>query len=90
MTDVTQSLSQIESGDSVAAEELLLSLSFLGPSAYGALLVRDQHSDLTAVTVEKVKLTSADTLQIELADGGGFIGRFSPEAPPVFGKWGRP
>jgi hypothetical protein len=39
--------------------------------------VRDVADDPTKVTIEKAELTSADSLRIELADGGGFIGRFS-------------
>jgi alpha-glucosidase len=54
-----------------------VSLSFLNPGVYRAMLVRDNANDPTKVTIENVHLTSADSLHIELADGGGFISRFS-------------
>jgi alpha-glucosidase len=63
------------------SQKLTLSLSFLDSSAYHAMLVRDDPKDPTAVKIEKLNLTSADSLPIDLADGGGFIGRFSPQVP---------
>ena len=50
-------------------------------SEYRAMLVRDEPNNPTGVTIENADLTSADSLQIELAEGGGFIGRFTPQVP---------
>jgi alpha-glucosidase len=58
-------------------KELEISLSFLNSGSYRAMLVRDVTEDPTKVAIEKADFTSADTLRIELAYGGGFIGRFS-------------
>jgi alpha-glucosidase len=58
-------------------KQLEISLSFLNSGAYGAMLVRDVADDPTKVTIENAELSSADSLHIELADGGGFIARFS-------------
>jgi alpha-glucosidase len=57
--------------------ELQVSLSFLDSGSYRSMLVRDVAEDPTAVAIENSDLTSADSLQIELVGGGGFIGRFS-------------
>jgi alpha-glucosidase len=63
------------------SQQLSVSLSFLDSSAYHAMLVRDDPKDPTAEKIEKLNLTSADSLPIDLANGGGFIGRFSPQVP---------
>jgi alpha-glucosidase len=63
--------------------KLTISLSFLDSSAYRAMLVRDELNDPTEVKIENVELSSADSLQLELSKGGGFIGRFSPKAVPI-------
>ena len=47
------------------------------------MLVRDDANDPTEMKIEHVELTSADSLHIELAEGGGFIGRFSAGVVPV-------
>lgn len=62
-------------------QKLTVSLSFLDSSAYRAMLVRDEPNNPTGVAIENADLTSADSLQIELAEGGGFIGRFTPQVP---------
>jgi alpha-glucosidase len=62
-------------------QKLQVSLSFLASGSYRAMLVRDVESDPTAVAIENLELTPADSLDIELADGGGFIGRFSASEP---------
>jgi alpha-glucosidase len=59
------------------SQELSVSLSFLQSGTYHSMLVRDVMDDPTAVTIENRELTAADSLQIELNAGGGFIGRFS-------------
>jgi len=61
-----------------AKQKLAIPLFFLDTSLYRAMLVRDDASDPKAVKIENRELTSVDSLQIELADGGGFIARFSP------------
>jgi alpha-glucosidase len=63
------------------SQKLTVSLSFLDASPYRAMLVRDEPNNSTGVRIEKVDLTSVDSLRIELAEGGGFIGRFSPREP---------
>ncbi len=63
------------------SQKLQVSLSFLESGTYRALLVRDVADDPTGVEIEKFDVTSADALQIELAAGGGFIGRFTPSEP---------
>jgi len=63
------------------AQKLTVSLSFLNATPYSAMLVRDQSNDPMVVKIEKTLLTSSDLLQIELANGGGFIGQFSPRRP---------
>jgi alpha-glucosidase len=63
------------------AQKLTVSLSFLNGTPYSAMLVRDQANDPTAVTIEKTLVTTSDSLRIELANGGGFIGQFSPRPP---------
>ena len=64
-------------------QKLTISLSFLDSSAYHAMLVRDDAIDPTEMRIEHVALTNAESLQIELAEGGGFIGRFSPSVAPI-------
>ena len=62
-------------------QKLQVSLSFLDSGTYRSMLVRDAAADPMEVVIEKPDLTSADSLQIELANGGGFVGRFSPSEP---------
>ena len=62
-------------------KKLQVSLSFLGSGTYRSMLVRDVKDDPAEVKVEKLDFTSADAIDINLADGGGFIGRFSPSEP---------
>jgi alpha-glucosidase len=59
-------------------QKLQLSLSFLDSGTYSSMLVRDVVDEPTEVAIENFDLTSADSLEVELAPGGGFIGRFSP------------
>jgi alpha-glucosidase len=61
------------------ARTVKLPLTFLGPSAYRALLVRDRRSDPAAVQIEESAARRGDALTVELADGGGFIARFTPD-----------
>jgi alpha-glucosidase len=58
-------------------QTLQVSLSFLESGNYASMLVSDVAENPTAVEIETRDLTSADSLNIELAKGGGFIGRFT-------------
>jgi alpha-glucosidase len=51
-------------------------LSFLGEGDYKASYVRDDKVKPDAVTVEQAAAKRTDTLTIDLAAGGGFVGRF--------------
>lgn len=51
-------------------------LSFLGKGNYAAHIVRDNPADPAAVKIERAQLTVKDTLDLELAPGGGYIARF--------------
>lgn len=64
-------------------QKLTVPLTFLDSSAYHAMLVRDKPNEPTMVTIENVDVTSGDSLRIELAEAGGFIGHLSPRAPVV-------
>jgi alpha-glucosidase len=52
-------------------------LSFLGQGEYRAFLVRDRKDEPSALTVERARVRRSDSLPIEMAPGGGFIGRFT-------------
>ncbi len=52
-------------------------LKFLGEGEYKAELVRDAKDDAGAVNVERTTAQSGDVLNIEMAHGGGFVGRFT-------------
>jgi alpha-glucosidase len=54
-------------------------LSFLGKGNYAAHIVRDDPADSAAVKIERAQLTAKDTLDLELAAGGGYIARFAVE-----------
>jgi alpha-glucosidase len=60
---------------------LRLPLSFLGAGPYQAAFVSDDAPDGSTVKVEQGTRTRADTITLQLAAGGGFVGRFSPVAP---------
>jgi alpha-glucosidase len=62
------------------SRKLTVPLKFLDSSTYRAMLVRDGANDPTEVKIENSELTSADSLQLELREGGGFIGHFTPRA----------
>ena len=59
------------------AKTIQVPLSFLGDGDYKAVLVRDVKDDPASVNVEKSTAKRGDTLTIEMANGGGFVGRFS-------------
>jgi alpha-glucosidase len=52
-------------------------LSFLGEGPYKASLVRDNQEKADAVVLEDRTVGRSDVLTIDLADGGGFVGRFT-------------
>jgi len=53
-------------------------LSFLGDGDYRAAFVRDPKDNPTAVEMEPSATARRDqSLKIELAAGGGFVGRFN-------------
>jgi alpha-glucosidase len=59
------------------ARTIQVPLSFLGDGQYKASLVRDDKEKADAVVVENRTVVRGDTLTIEMANGGGFVGRFS-------------
>ena len=65
------------------SRKLTVPLTFLDSSPYRAMLVRDGANDPTEIKIENVESTSADSLQLELREGGGFIGRFVPRTTPI-------
>ncbi|UCD53215.1 MAG: glycoside hydrolase family 97 N-terminal domain-containing protein [Phycisphaerales bacterium] len=61
------------------AKAIRVPLSFLGEGRYGASLVCDDKEDSAAVVLKDSTVQRDDTLEIEMVDGGGFIGRFSKQ-----------
>lgn len=61
------------------AETIDVPLSFLGKGSYQASLARDHQDNPAAVVLENGSVTRGDTITIELADGGGFVGRFTKQ-----------
>ncbi len=59
------------------ARTIQVPLSFLGDGQYKASLVRDNKEKADAVVLENRTIGRGDTLTIEMASGGGFVGRFS-------------
>ena len=59
------------------ATTIRVPLAFLGEGAYRATYVRDDKLRPDAVTVESAAATRGETLSIDLAAGGGFVGRFT-------------
>jgi alpha-glucosidase len=55
---------------------LTLPLSFLGEGPYEATLVRDVPGEPAAVKLEQARLGRADSVTLEMPQGGGFVGRF--------------
>jgi alpha-glucosidase len=55
---------------------LQISLSFLPRGTYRSMAVRDKQGNPTQVELEQKQLSSDQTLNINLASGGGFIARF--------------
>jgi alpha-glucosidase len=62
------------------APTITVPLAFLGQGDYEALVVRDRKDDPAGVQIAETPLgRSAVSLEIELNEGGGFLGRFSPK-----------
>jgi alpha-glucosidase len=59
------------------ARTIQLPLSFLGEGPYQASLVRDNPEKPDAVVLEDRAVHRSEALTIDLADGGGFVGRFT-------------
>jgi alpha-glucosidase len=59
------------------ARTIRVPLSFLGDGSYKASLVRDNKEKADAVVLENTTAQRSDTLTIDLADGGGFLARFT-------------
>ena len=66
-------LALMRAGD---AETIHIPLTFLGPGAYAASLVRDDKDNDAAVAIDSATVQRSDTLSVELRSGGGFLGRF--------------
>lgn len=61
------------------ARAISVPLSFLGDGRYDASLVSDNKENAAAVVLEKRSVRRDDRLEIEMANGGGFVGRFSKD-----------
>jgi alpha-glucosidase len=59
---------------------LEVSADFLSDGNYRLNFVRDANADPTQVDVQQTTARRGDMLEIELAAGGGYLGRFSPAA----------
>jgi alpha-glucosidase len=59
------------------AQTIQVPLSFLGEGRYKATMVRDDKEKPDAVAMEDKTVQRSDTLTIEMASGGGLVGRFS-------------
>jgi alpha-glucosidase len=59
------------------ARTIRVPLSFLGDGQYKASLVRDSKEKADAAVLEDKTVQRSDTLTIDLANGGGFLARFS-------------
>jgi len=62
-----------------AGRTITVPLSFLGTGKYNATYVRDDVTQSGAVRIEKAVAQRNGNVIVELRDGGGFVGRFSPE-----------
>jgi alpha-glucosidase len=60
-----------------SARTVSVPLSFLGEGVYKGHLVRDNSKNSGAVTTEMLDVRRNSELDVEMIDGGGFVGRFS-------------
>ncbi len=61
-----------------AARSVRVPLTFLGTGEYRAVRVRDDSPDGSTVNVETTTQRSADTIDLSLRAGGGFVARLDP------------
>jgi len=61
------------------ARKISVPLSFLGSGNYRAAILRDDKTEPTRVLLESAVKRRGDTLEIEMANGGGFIARFDQQ-----------
>jgi len=76
-------------GNAATAKNLTMSASFLDAGyTYSAVLLADSSSTPAAFNRSTSTVRSADTLNIWLRAGGGFVGMFTPEAtvPPMIDR----
>jgi len=59
------------------ARTIKVPLSFLSEGTYNASLVSDDKGNDAAVVLAEKTVRKSDTLEIEMVNGGGFVGRFS-------------
>jgi alpha-glucosidase len=64
-----------------SARTLSVGLNFLGPGSYRGQAARDRKDDPAAVAIDELRFGRGDVLAIDLAPGGGFLGRL--EAVPA-------
>jgi len=61
----------------VAPKSLKIPLSFLSGGTYQAMLVGDDKANSAAVKIENKPIKKSEIINLELGEGGGFIGRFT-------------
>ncbi|MEW6158573.1 MAG: glycoside hydrolase family 97 catalytic domain-containing protein, partial [Verrucomicrobiota bacterium] len=61
------------------ARKFQLPLSFLPRGRFAAMIVSDKRDDAAAVEIETTRLSSKDSLELDLGPGGGFIAKFAKE-----------
>jgi alpha-glucosidase len=64
------------------ARSLRVPLAFLHQDNHSATLVQDASANPKEVAINKRTVSDETTLEIELATGGGFVGRFTPSEDP--------
>ena len=53
--------------------------TFLGSGHYRASIIRDRSDDPAAVKIEETSVTGAESIDMDLRAGGGFVARFTKE-----------
>jgi len=61
----------------LAPKSLKIPLSFLSGGTYQAMLVSDDKDNPAAVKIENKPIKKSETIDLQLSEGGGFIGRFT-------------
>jgi len=62
------------------AKSISVPLSFLGEGPHQASLVRDHPQESDQLVLESTTMRSGDSITVHLVDGGGFVGRFTPDS----------